>query len=117
MKFQKLHHQAKRASRLLKAIGNERRLMVLCHLADGEKSVGALEDLVGLSQSALSQHLARLRRDNIVRTRRAAQTIYYSLAAGAPIGLLQSLHELFDPDGPQDCAGGNTAKATGADSH
>ena len=119
MKFQKLHHQAKRASRLLKAIGNERRLMVLCHLADGEKSVGALEDLVGLSQSALSQHLARLRRDNIVRTRRAAQTIYYSLASGAPLGILQSLHELFDPEAAQDAgnASGNSAKSAGVDSH
>lgn len=117
MKFQRLHHQAKQASRLLKAIGNERRLMVLCHLAEGEKSVGALEELVGLSQSALSQHLARLRRDNIVRTRRSAQTIYYSLATEAPLGILQSLHELFAPDAPQDTAGagGKIVEASGAD--
>ncbi len=117
MKFPNLHHQAKRASRLLKAIGNERRLMVLCHLADGEKSVGALEHLVGLSQSALSQHLARLRRDHIVRTRRSAQTIYYSLATDAPLGLLQSLHELFGLEPPHDASGsrGNTANVSGLD--
>src|SRR5262249_41915257 len=64
---------------LLKALSNERRLIILCSLYKGEKAVGELEKLTGLSQSALSQHLARLRRDNIVGTRRSAQTIYYSL--------------------------------------
>ena len=63
----------------LKALSNERRFMILCTLYEGEKSVGALEEIVGLSQSALSQHLARLRRDGVVKTRREAQTIYYSL--------------------------------------
>ena len=64
---------------LLKALANARRLEILCHLKKGELSVGALEDLVGLTQSALSQHLAVLRRANVVKTRRHAQTIYYSL--------------------------------------
>lgn len=64
---------------ILKAIGNAKRLEVLCHLKKGELSVGALEDLVGLSQSALSQHLAVLRKAKVVKTRRSAQTIYYSL--------------------------------------
>lgn len=63
----------------LKALSNERRLMIICALKKGESSVGDLEDVVGLSQSALSQHLARLRRDGAVSTRRDAQTIYYSL--------------------------------------
>jgi DNA-binding transcriptional ArsR family regulator len=67
------------AVNLLKALSNERRLAIVCALYKGEKSVGALEEIVGLSQSALSQHLARLRRDGVVKTRREAQTIYYSL--------------------------------------
>ena len=70
----------KRVTTLLKAVANEKRLKILCVLSNGEKSVGALEELVSLSQSALSQHLARLRRDEIVETRRDAQTIYYSIA-------------------------------------
>jgi ArsR family transcriptional regulator, virulence genes transcriptional regulator len=63
-----LQANARRASALLKAMANERRLMILCHLATGEKSVGEIEALIGLSQSALSQHLARLRRDRLVET-------------------------------------------------
>ena len=65
--------------KLLKALSNERRLMIVCALKKGEQSVGELEEIIGLSQSALSQHLARLRRDGAVSTRRDAQTIYYSL--------------------------------------
>ncbi|MAQ70927.1 MAG: transcriptional regulator [Alphaproteobacteria bacterium] len=64
---------------LLKALANDKRLLIMCSLLRGEKCVGELEDLVDLSQSALSQHLARLRRDRLVSTRRDAQTIYYSL--------------------------------------
>ena len=75
-----LHASARRASALLRAMGNPHRLVVLCQLLTEERSVGELERLVGLSQSALSQHLARLRRDNLVKTRRKAQTIFYSLA-------------------------------------
>ena len=67
------------AASLLKSLSNEKRLLIVCTLFKGEKSVGELEEIVGLSQSALSQHLARLRRDKIVNTRREAQTIYYSL--------------------------------------
>ena len=70
---------SQRASALLKAMGNPHRLYILCQLANGEKSVGELEKIIGLSQSALSQHLARLRREKLVKTRRQAQTIYYSL--------------------------------------
>ncbi len=64
---------------LLKAMSNQHRLMILCQLTNGEKCVGELEKIIGLSQSALSQHLARLRRDDLVKTRREAQTIFYSL--------------------------------------
>lgn len=91
----RMERQAKRASRLLKAIGNERRLMILCHLMAGEKSVGTLEKLIGLSQSALSQHLARLRRDKFVKTRREAQTIYYSLAGMEVETILATLYGLY----------------------
>lgn len=86
---------ARRATTLLKAMSNKHRLMVLCELVQGERCVGELETIIGLSQSALSQHLARLRRDNLVKTRRSAQTIYYSLAgheAGAVIRVLQELY-------------------------
>jgi len=90
-----LRDNARRASVLLKAMSNERRLLVLCYLASGERSVGELEKLVGLSQSALSQHLARLRRDQLVSTRRAAQTIYYSLAGNEPEAVIGTLHALY----------------------
>ena len=69
-----LQAKAREAGALLKAMGNERRLLILCQLAGGEKSVGELEEAIDLSQSALSQHLARLRKDGLVRTRRKAQT-------------------------------------------
>ncbi len=90
---------AGRASRLLKAMGNERRLLILCHLSEGEHSVSELCRLVGLSQSALSQHLAKLRHDNLVKTRRSAQTVYYSLASPEVRPILQSLSDLFAPGG------------------
>ncbi len=90
---------AGRASRLLKAMGNERRLLILCHLSEGEHSVSELCRLVGLSQSALSQHLAKLRHDNLVKTRRSAQTVFYSLASPEVRPILQSLSDLFAPGG------------------
>ena len=90
-----LRANARRASVLLKAMSNERRLMILCHLTEGERSVGELEKLVGLSQSALSQHLARLRHDGFVTTRRAAQTIYYSLAGDEPRAVMAVLYDLY----------------------
>jgi len=85
----------RRASRLLKLMGNERRLTVLCSLAEGELSVGQLEARVGLSQSALSQHLAKLRRDGLVRTRRHRQTIYYALAGTEAAFVLVALGQLY----------------------
>jgi len=91
----KLERQAKAASRLLKAMSNERRLMIMAHLLEGEKSVGTLEKLIGLSQSALSQHLARLRRDRFVKTRREAQTIYYSVAGNEPEAILKTVYKLY----------------------
>jgi DNA-binding transcriptional ArsR family regulator len=97
MPYAPLLLSAARASRLLKAMGNERRLVILCHLSEREHSVTELCQLVGLSQSALSQHLAKLRRDNLVKTRRAAQTVFYSLASPDVAPLLLSLSYLFGP--------------------
>ncbi|NCT41709.1 MAG: winged helix-turn-helix transcriptional regulator [Alphaproteobacteria bacterium] len=83
-------------STLLKALSNEKRFHIACVLYDGERAVGELEKIVGLSQSALSQHLARLRRDKIVETRREAQTIYYSLANTSVEKILSSLCNIID---------------------
>lgn len=83
------------AAALLKAIANEKRIVILCLLFEGEKSVGELESLLDLSQSALSQHLARLRAANIVKTRREAQTIFYSLNGEAAASVLGALHGHF----------------------
>ena len=90
-----LEAEAGRASELLKALGNAHRLVILCELMGGERSVGELVRRVGLSQSALSQHLARLRREELVRTRRAAQTIYYSLADPHARAVIETLHRLY----------------------
>ena len=95
MSYADLIGSARRASTLLKAMSNERRLLILCHLAEGERSVGELESLVGLSQSALSQHLARLRADGLVATRREAQTIYYTLADETARAVIATLHAAY----------------------
>ncbi len=102
MNLDELRRNAHRASRLLKVLSNERRLLVLCHLSQGEKSVGELERAIGLGQSALSQHLARLRRSSLVRTRRDAQTIYYSLAGDEAVAVMQTLYDLYCADAPAD---------------
>lgn len=83
------------ATQLLKALANERRLMVLCLLAETERSVGELNGLLDLSQSALSQHLAVLREEGLVETRREAQTIFYSLAPGPAFKIIQTLHGIY----------------------
>lgn len=92
-------HNTRRASILLKAMSNERRLMILCQLMEGEKCVGELERTVRLSQSAMSQHLARLRNDSLVQTRRAGQTIFYSLAGSDTTSVIETLHDLFCSNG------------------
>ena len=88
---------AGQAARLLRVLGNERRLMILCQLAEGERSVGQLLLLVGLSQSALSQHLAKLREDGIVATRRESQMIFYRIIDPAALRVITTLAELFCP--------------------
>lgn len=83
------------AAELLKAMAHPVRLLVLCHLIDGERSVGALLATVSLSSSALSQHLAVLREHGLVSTRREAQTIYYSIAEGPALAVMESLYQSF----------------------
>tara|TARA_R110000787_G_scaffold1731_7_gene7326 strand:- start:150 stop:593 length:444 start_codon:yes stop_codon:yes gene_type:complete len=97
MDYEALHQNAREAAEFLKTLGNEWRLMILCSLGDAEKSVGTLENELGIKQSALSQHLARLRRDRLVKTRREAQTIYYSLADQNIMKIIAVLQETFCP--------------------
>jgi len=91
---------AARASALMKTLGHKDRLMILCHLADGEKSVGQIADLLEIPQSPLSQHLSRMRKEGLVDTRREAQTIFYSLKSGEASRIVEVLYELFcEPEG------------------
>lgn len=83
------------ASSLLKAMSNEHRLLILCNLVEGEKTVRELESLVGLRQTTLSQHLARLRYEGLVSTRRAAQNIFYSISSKESNQLLDAIHGMF----------------------
>lgn len=83
---------AETAARLLKTMANPHRLMILCVLGGGELSVGALNERIPLSQSALSQHLAVLRADGLVTTRRESQTIYYRIQPGPALDVIRALH-------------------------
>ncbi len=95
MNLGELEQQAGAAELLLKSVANRRRLVILCELLGGEKSVSTLRSAIGLSQSALSQHLARLRADGIVTTRRESQTIHYALASDRVTKLIDLLYELY----------------------
>ena len=90
-----LQEIASEASDFLKQLANEQRLMILCHLADGEKSVSELQGLLGLQQSSLSQHLAKLRNQNIIEARRSAQTMLYSIADPNALQVIQLLHKIY----------------------
>lgn len=90
------------AAGLMKALGNESRLMILCMLAEGEHSVSDLNETIPLSQSALSQQLARLRQQGLVKTRRESQTIFYSLANGPADRVINLLHDIYC--GADECA-------------
>lgn len=88
-----------KAADFLVVLGNAKRLMILGHLLDGEMSVNAIADKVGLSQSALSQHLAKLRSNGLVTTRRDKQMIYYSCDSAAVRAMLATLDEIFGASG------------------
>jgi DNA-binding transcriptional ArsR family regulator len=90
-----LADHAEPAAALLKALSHEGRLMILCHLAGGEKSVTELEGLIGQRQAAVSQQLARLRLEGLVATRREGKAIFYSVRDARVVALLSSLPRLF----------------------
>jgi ArsR family transcriptional regulator, virulence genes transcriptional regulator len=94
----KFEANAGRAAEMLKALSNERRLMVLCQLGAGELSVGALQERLELSQSALSQHLSLLREEGIVATRREGQTIFYRVANPAAVKIIETLASIYCPE-------------------
>ena len=90
-----MQEHAGEAARLLKALANERRLQILCLLAGGERTVGEINTMLDLSQSALSQHLAVLREEGLVRTRREAQMIHYSLTPGPAAQVMETLYGIY----------------------
>ena len=100
-----MREHAADAARLLRALANEKRLMLLCALVEGEQSVGQLNARVDLSQSALSQHLAVLREEGLVHPRRDAQSIYYSLAEGPAQRVIDTLHSIYCADEADACKG------------
>jgi len=90
-----MRERADQASGLLKALANGQRLRILCLLVERERSVGEMHESLDLSQSALSQHLARLRDEGLVTTRREAQTIYYTLADDPARQIITTLHSIY----------------------
>jgi len=86
---------ADQASELLKALSNRHRLLIICQLIDGERSVGELAEFLNLRDSTVSQHLALLRKDGLVAARRDAQTIYYSIASDPAREVLKTLYQVF----------------------
>jgi len=91
----KMMQNAQRASNFLKAISHEGRLMILCHLVTGEKSVTELEELLSARQAAVSQQLSRLRLEGLVTPRRDGKVIYYSLTDDRPKQIMEVVYDLF----------------------
>ena len=95
MDYETMQNNASDAVNLLKGLANESRLMIMCVLSEGEVSVGQLNQRIKLSQSALSQHLAVLREQGLVQTRRESQTIYYRLEDTAAMSIIELLHDVY----------------------
>ncbi|MEE2002598.1 metalloregulator ArsR/SmtB family transcription factor [Alkalimonas sp. MEB108] len=95
MNLQEMRKNSAKAAKLLKAISNERRLLILCYLLEGEMSVGEMNDRLELSQSALSQHLALLRRNQLVKTRKEAQTVFYRIESDEVKAVMKVMHDLY----------------------
>ena len=93
--MERMMNNAQKASNFLKAISHEGRLMILCHLATGEKSVTELEELLSARQAAVSQQLSRLRLEGLVTPRRDGKTIYYSLTDDRPKQIMEVVYDLF----------------------
>ncbi len=91
----RLQHAADKALTLLKVLGNRDRLMLLCHLAEGERNVGDLENTLGILQPTLSQQLGVLRREGMVITRREGKQIFYRIASAEALAIIETLYELF----------------------
>ncbi len=106
-----IHENAKLASTFLKGLANETRLVILCALAEGEKSVGELEDILGVRQPTLSQQLARLRADDMVKTRRQSKQVFYSIASDEAELVLGLVFELFCTGGSQELVRGEAIPA------
>lgn len=103
---------ATRASKFLKALANDNRLVILCSLAEGEKNVGELERILGIRQPTLSQQLARLRSDELVETRRDSRQIYYGLASDEAEQMIKLLYELFCSETEEDAVAGEEETAS-----
>ena len=95
MDLDKMQQSAKSATDLLKLLGHPDRLMVLCQLKTGEQSVGELSKNLGIKQSPLSQHLARMRHEGVVESRREAQTVYYSISGDKVTKVVGILYDLY----------------------
>ena len=94
----KFAKKAAKAANLMRSLSNEKRLMIMCRLAAGERSVGSLGAEIDLSQSALSQHLALLREEGLVKTRREGQSIYYSIGDPAAVEVIKTLVSIYCPE-------------------
>jgi len=110
MSMEQMEENAGRACALLKSMANEYRLMILCQLSVEEMTVGELLEKIPLSQSALSQHLSMLRRENIVKTRRESQFRRYSLASEEARVMIGALYELY-------CATDNECEMMGGEAN
>lgn len=95
MNISEMMHAVEQATELLKSLANRNRLLLLCHLVEGERSVGELARLIDARETAVSQQLALLRKDGLVRPRRDGQTIYYNLASAEAVKVIETLHGIY----------------------
>lgn len=95
MKIAEMLHAVEQATELLKALASRNRLLLLCHLSEGERSVGELARLIQARETAVSQQLALLRKDGLVRTRREGQAVYYRLASTEAAKVIETLHGIY----------------------
>lgn len=112
MNMYEMRSRAAEAERFLKSIGNGHRLLILCSLAEGEKSVAELEQLLEMRQPHLSQHLSRLREDGLVKTRRASRTVFYSLGSEPAERVIRLLYDLFCTKGEAPAPEAESARTT-----
>lgn len=96
--IKRMQEAAGEASQLMKTLGHPGRLMVLCYLVEGERSVGELAEELDMTQSALSQHLARMRSESLVETRRDSQNVFYSVTDGEVRSLIKAMYKIFCAD-------------------